>query len=408
MKKIFSVLLIISIIFGGFFLVIQPIKDSIDFPENMYVTTSDIETINTNSNYAPLLKFSLDKNINVSDSEVSYTTMDIKLFGWLPIKKVKVKLLNNVEVLVGGNTIGFYLNSDGVIVVGSNPIYTETGNLEPIKNINIQDGDIIKKINGVEIKDIKDIEYELNKRRDFVPSEKYTVQVEILRNNETITLEIEPALDLFTKKYRLGLWVKNSVSGVGTLTYVKTKDNRFGAVGHPIASNEKGESLDISNGDVYLCNFLGIKKGTKDSPGEIRTNIKLSDNSIGIADTNCKYGVYGNILNTTTLDTDFSANLGGRMSVKMGDAKIYCDIGEGVKGYDIKIIKTNHQERANEKSIMFKVTDKELIEKTGGIIQGMSGSPIIQDKKLVGAVTHVFLNDPAKAFGVYIDWMIDN
>ena len=407
MKKIFSVLLLISILITGFFFIIKPIQESIDFPDNMYVTTSDIEAINTNSNYAPMLKFSLDENINVSDSEVSYTSMDIKLFGWLPLKKVKVKLLNDVEVCVGGNTIGFYLNSDGVIVVGSNPIYTETGNVEPISGGNIQNGDIIKKINGVEIKDIKDIEYELNKRRD-VNLETYTVEVEVLRNNQTLNFIIEPALDLFTKKYRLGLWVKNSVSGVGTLTYVKTKDNRFGAVGHPIASNEKGESLDISNGDVYLCNFLGIKKGTKESPGEIRTNIKLSDNSIGIADTNCEYGVYGNMLNTNSLNTNFKANLGGRMSVKMGDAKIYCDIGDGVKGYNIKIIKTNHQDKANEKSIMFKVIDEELIEKTGGIIQGMSGSPIIQDGKLVGAVTHVFLNDPTKAFGVYIDWMIDN
>lgn len=407
MKKLFLIFFICIIIASGFFFFVEPIRNSIDFPDNMYVTASEIEAINNNADYSPLIKFSLDKNLNVSDSESMYTTMDIKLFGWLPIKKVKVKLLNDTEVSVGGNTIGFYLNSDGVMVVGSNPIYTESGNIEPVAG-GIQNGDIIKKINGVDIKDIKDIEYELNKRRDLEDLEKYTVQVEVLRDDKTLTIEIEPALDLYTKKYRLGLWVKNSVSGVGTLTYIKTKDNRFGAVGHPIASNEKGESLDISNGDVYLCNFLGIKKGTKETPGEIRTNIKMADNSIGVADTNCEYGVYGNMLNTNSLDTNFKANLGGRMSVKMGDAKIFCDIGDGVKGYDIKIIKTNHQDRANEKSIMFKVTDKELIEKTGGIIQGMSGSPIIQDGKLVGAVTHVFLNDPTKAFGVYIDWMIDN
>lgn len=407
MKKLFLIFFICVAVSAGALFLVSSVKSSIDFPDNMYVTASDIKSINSNPAYSPLVKFSLGDNLNVSDSESVYTTMDIKLFGWLPIKKVKVKLLNDTEVSVGGNTVGFYLNSEGVMVVGSNPIYTEHGSMEPI-NEQIKSGDIIKKINGVEIKDIKDIEYELNKRRVLEGLEKYTVQVEILRGDETLTLEIEPALDLYTKKYRLGLWVKNSVSGVGTLTYVKTKDNRFGAVGHPIASNEKGESLEISNGDVYLCNFLGIKKGTKESPGEIRTNIKMADSSIGIADTNCEYGVYGNITNTNSLDTSFKTSLAGRMSIKMGDAKIFCDIGEGVKGYDIKIIKTNHQDKANEKSIMFKVTDKELIEKTGGIIQGMSGSPIIQDGKLVGAVTHVFLNDPTKAFGVYIDWMIDN
>lgn len=409
MKKLIVFLLLFSIFISGYFLVIQPVRQSINFPNNMFVTHQDIQSINKNSNYTPFLKFSLPKNLQVNNTDATATIMDIKLFGLFPIKKVKVNLISNTEVYVGGNTIGFYLNSDGVMIVGSNPIYTEYGNQEPINNTNLKEGDIIKTIDGVEVKDIKDIEYILNKRK-IVPNKDYSfsVNMEILRNGTPLTVAVQPALDLFTQKYKLGLWVKNSVSGVGTLTYVRTSDNRFGAVGHPIALNENGETIKILNGDVYLCNFLGIKKGTKEAPGEIKTNIKLSDNTIGVADTNCEYGVYGNITNLASLNREFKTDLGGRMSVEMGDAKIFCDIGDGIKGYDIKIIKTNHQEKANEKSIMFKVTDKDLIEKTGGIIQGMSGSPIIQNNKLVGAVTHVFLNDPTKAFGVYIDWMIKN
>ena len=154
---------------------------------------------------------------------------------------------------------------------------------------------------------------------------------------------------------------------------------------------------------------MGIKKGEKNNPGEIRSSINLSDDAIGLADTNCKYGVYGNILNKSIVKPDRTATLGGRLSVQLGDAKIYCNLdNEGVKAYNVKIIKANKQNSADDKSMIIKVTDKELLEKTGGIIQGMSGSPIVQNGKVVGAVTHVFLNDPTRGYGVYIDWMIDN
>lgn len=406
MKKIFSLLIILILIISSYCFIVKPIYDTINFPENMYVTNADIDYANNNSNFSPIFKFSLPKETTVSNEEVTATTMDIKLFGWLPIKKVKVKVINDVDVYAGGNTVGFYLNTEGVIVVGSNPIFTINGSVEPIKNTEILEGDIIKEINDIEIKTIEDIEKILNNPQNEISE---TVSLEIERNNQILNIDINPALDLYTQKYRLGLWVKNNASGVGTLTYVKKNNNRFGAVGHPISSNDLSKDFKISDGQVYLCNYLGITKGTKEHPGEIKTSIKLSDNTIGVADTNCEYGVYGNMHNLNLLDLSKSVELGGRMSVKLGDAEIFCDLdGQGVKGYKIKIVKTSHQNKANEKSIMFRVTDPELIEKTGGIIQGMSGSPIIQNGKLIGAVTHVFLNDPTKAFGVYIDWMIDN
>ena len=158
-----------------------------------------------------------------------------------------------------------------------------------------------------------------------------------------------PALDVFTQRYKLGLWVKNSTSGVGTLTYVKKSDSRFGAVGHSLADATLGDDYKVSQGEVYLCNLLGIKKGTKNSPGEIRSTMKISDDSIGVADTNCKYGVYGNILNVNKLNLIDDYSLGGRMSIKPGNAQIYvCLDDEGVKAYDIKIIKTNHQDNADD------------------------------------------------------------
>ena len=215
--------------------------------------------------------------------------------------------------------------------------------------------------------------------------------------------------DVLTQKYKLGLWVRNSASGVGTLTYIKQSDFRFGAVGHPIIDSSLGENFEVESGNIYKCRLIGIKKGEKNNPGEIKSTINLSDDAIGLADTNCQYGVYGNILNKSIIDASRTATLGGRLSVELGDAKIYCNLdNEGVKAYDIKIIRANKQNSADDKSMIIKVTDKELLNKTGGIIQGMSGSPIVQNGKVVGAVTHVFLNDPTRGYGVYIDWMIDN
>ena len=403
MKKTFIILIITLFVFATGLIIIRPIYESINFPSNMCVTTEDIEYANNNSNYSPFFKFDLPSDAKVSTEDVINTEIKIKLFGWLPIKKVKIKLITDTEVYAGGQTVGFYLNSDGVVIVGSNPIFTQNGNCEPVKNSNLQNGDIIKKINGNRINSIESIDLALN-----TSTHPEVAQLEITRMGKDLSLEIEPALDLFTKRYKLGLWVQNSTSGVGTLTYVKKSDNRFGAVGHPISSGDS-TGLEFCSGKVYLCNYLGIKKGTREAPGEIKTSIKISDDVIGEADTNCKYGVYGTLHNNEIFNFQSSVNLGGRMSVKLGEAKILCDLdGEGVKSYDIKIVKANHQNRANEKSIMLRVTDKELIEKTGGIIQGMSGSPIIQNGKLIGAITHVFLNDPTKAFGVYIDWMIEN
>ncbi len=405
MKKIFFTLFIISFFVMGYFYVVEPIYESIDYPNHMYVTNQDVVDANNSSNYAPFIKFNLDNTKAVNNEEITSTTMHIRLFGFLPLKRVKVKLINSPEIYVGGNIVGFCLNTDGMVVVGSNAVLTREGSKEPIIASGLKEGDSIKQIEGEDIKTIYDIDRILNTKENAGKD----VEIIIEREGEEIVCNITPALDIFTQKYKLGLWVKNSTSGVGTLTYVKKSDNRFGAVGHPLADATLGDDFKVSQGDVYLCNLLGIKKGIKNSPGEIRSTMKLSDDSIGIADTNCKYGVYGNILNVNKLNLIDDYVLGGRMSIKPGKAKIYACLDEGgVRPYDIKIIKTNHQDSADDKSIVFKVTDKELIEKTGGIIQGMSGCPIIQNDKLVGAVTHVLINDPTKGFGVYVDWMYDN
>lgn len=406
MKRLLFISLSIALVMVGSMFLLPYIKKATSLPDNMVVTYSDIEKANNTNEYSALIDLELPKNINVANNgELTETTMAIKLFNLFTIKKVNVRLLVDTDVYVGGETVGFNLFSEGVICVGSNAVATKEGTKEPILNTGIQEGDAITKINDIEIENIEDIDRIIN-LPNFAGKE---ICLTIKRNNEELSFNATPVFDVLSQKYKLGLWVRNSASGVGTLTYVKQSDFRFGAVGHPIVDSSLGENFSVETGNIYKCSLLGIKKGEKNNPGEIRSSINLSDDAIGLADTNCKYGVYGNILNKGFIDAEKTATLGGRLSVKLGDAKIYCALdNEGVKAYDVKIIKANKQNSADDKSMTIKVTDKELLAKTGGIIQGMSGSPIVQNGKIVGAITHVFINDPTRGYGVYIDWMIDN
>ncbi len=406
MKKLFWVSLSICFVMVMTAFLLPSIKKVSSLPNEMVVTYSDIIESNVKDEYSSFINLELPENINVAtNGELTDTVMSVKLFNLFTIKKVPVRLLTDTDVYVGGETVGFNLYSDGVICVGSNAVATSEGTKEPIKESGLQTGDAILKIEDIEIQNIEDVDRIIN-LPTFAGQE---LTLTIKRDEKEEKVKIIPVFDMLTQKYKLGLWVRNNASGVGTLTYVKQSDFRFGAVGHPIIDSSLGENFEVESGNIYKCRLLGIKKGEKNNPGEIKSSINLSDDAIGLADTNCKYGVYGNILNKGCIDADRTATLGGRLSVHLGDAKIYCNLDNmGVKAYDVKIIKANKQNSADDKSMTIKVIDKELLEKTGGIIQGMSGSPIVQNGKIVGAVTHVFVNDPTRGYGVYIDWMIDN
>lgn len=406
MKKIVITLCISLFVLVCTAFMLPTMKKVNELPDEMVVTFADIAEVNSNEDYSPFINLSLPKNIDVAtNGELTDTTLTFKLFGFIPIKRVNVRLLTDTDVYLGGETVGFNLFSEGVICVGSNSIVGKDGIHQPIKQSGIEEGDAILKLEGIDIDTIQDIDTIINLPA-FAGKE---LTATIRRGSEIIDKKITPVFDVISQKYKLGLWVRNSASGVGTLTYVKQSDFRFGAVGHPLVDDSLAENFLVDTGKIYKCRLLGIKKGEKNNPGEIRSTINLSDDALGVADTNCNYGVYGNILNKGVLDAKKTATLGGRLSVKLGKAKIYCAVdGEGVKDYDVSIIKANKQNSASDKSMIIKVTDKELLAKTGGIIQGMSGSPIVQNGKLVGAVTHVMVQDPTRGYGVYVDWMIDN
>ena len=309
-------------------------------------------------------------------------------------KQTKPVLDEKVVVYLGGYPLGFTFKCDGVLVVAiSNDSAT-----------NLVEGDIIKKIENFDVFSVENISEVLNEKLD---SSKI-LNLTILRKNEEMRASIKPIFDSISQKYKLGLWIRDDAAGVGTITYVRKDNLRFGALGHPVCDIDTGSIMPVSSGDIYKCNIIGYKKGEKGKAGELKGLFLRNGSVYGGLDKNKKSGVYG-AFEKDKLDfvSEKEVEVADRSEVKSGKAKIRCTIdGYQPQEYDIEIVKTYFQTGRETKSMFIRVTDKELIEKTGGIVQGMSGSPIIQNGKLVGAVTHVFVSDPTKGYGIFADLMI--
>lgn len=350
----------------------------------------DVEVANKNKTFGEFIKTELkEQEKTVGGQKTKHGEVVFKLFGILPIKKVDVVLASDEEYYIGGVPIGLSIKTDGAIVL----------NDENQDKTVLKEGDIITAINGEEVSDLTEMQ-------DFLQTCGEEVEVKFLRKNKEFKALLKTQKDE-NGKLKLGLWVKDDVSGVGTLTFVNKKTKTFGALGHPIVEANGGNIVPVASGKVLECNLLGVNKGKKNDPGELRCVFVSGAKSKGTIANNYKFGINGVLSDTDGLvDENLTAKLGGRLGVKMGKAKIVSSISGIREEYDIEIIKASYQKSADDKSLVFRVKDKRLLELSGGIVQGMSGSPIMQDGKIIGAVTHVFLSDPTKGYGVYSDWMI--
>ncbi len=374
-------------------------KEIFSLPEDFIASYSDIDNVNENSLLGGFVKLSLEKKTtDVGTTKEDEGTIIIKLFNLIPIKKVNVQILPEEEVYVGGVPIGLNINSSGAMVVSDTMVDTSEGNVKTIKNSTFKSGDILKSINGKEIKSADEISQILSE----AGSEE--VNIKFLRKN----LEKDVKVKLLKNeegKYKIGLWVRDDISGIGTLTYVDKNSHNYAALGHPVTDSSGGNIIPVADGKVFSCSLIGINKGERNAPGELRCLFMQSDEK-GNIEKNTKFGIFGHLEDTEdVVDENLTAKLGGRLGVKTGSAKIVSSVSGIREEYEIEIIKASYQSKSSDKSIVFRVKDKRLLELTGGIVQGMSGSPIIQDGKIIGAVTHVFLQDPTKGYGVYVDWM---
>ncbi len=347
----------------------------------------------------------LAKDITFSNSASIFPRIrDIfKNFFDSPFKNKDDKNLPDEYVYLGGFPIGLALETDGIVVIAKGTVQTAEGEKNTSDGHDICVGDIITHLNEEKISSTLDVEHFLQSKYNGFGEISLTID----RNGKILKTTLLPEKDIISNKYRLGLWVRDTASGVGTMTFIK-ENGEFSALGHPISDIDTASKFGVKSGKIFKCNIVGIQKGGVGEPGELRGLFLKNGASIGELKANTDFGAKG-IMNAAFMKKSNLAKIkvGRKGSVKTGKAKILTTI-DGVvpEEFDIEIVKTVVQNEPQKKSMIIHVTDKRLLEKTGGIVQGMSGSPIIQDGKIVGAVTHVFVNDPTRGYGLFMDWMM--
>ena len=309
-------------------------------------------------------------------------------------------------VYLGGIPLGFTLECNGVIVVAVGQVHTSSGAINTVVSGKIETGDIITKINGENITSYQTIEEQMVNQE----KENNQVSLDVLdRQSNAKQVTILPAKDVITGKYKLGLWVRDNSAGVGTLTYVREDNKVFGALGHSVCDIDTGRELPLLTGNVYKCNIIGVSPSKQGNAGELKGLFLKSGNIIGDVKKNLYCGVFGTANDGLVNLLNKKVQVAAKSQVKTGRASIFCCVdGTQAQEYSIEIIKTVRSNKENNKSMIVRITDDRLIEKTGGIVQGMSGSPIVQNGMLVGAITHVFINDPTKGYGIFAQTMIEN
>ena len=372
-------------------LILVPTVTVINLPDKIYTNNISVSSL------APL-------GNTIAKDENGDNKYEIKLLGMIPLKSIEVQKVGNLKVSLGGIPIGVRVSSDGVIVVGYSEIEINNNKEEsPGKLGGLEIGDIILKINDIEVYNASDL------LKIIKESDNGLLKMDILRHNQNLTKTIQCKKE-DDEDYKIGLWVRDSTAGVGTMTFYDPLSSKFGALGHPITDCDTNEPFLIKKGDILDSSIISVRKGEKGSPGELRGVFVNEDNPCGNIEKNTQSGIYGKIENNNTLNQKCTLiPVGFKNEITIGKAKIVTTIDEnGPQEYDIEIEKLMDQNAPDSKSMVIKITDEKLLGKTGGIVQGMSGSPIIQNGKLIGAVTHVLVNKPDTGYGIYIEWMLQD
>lgn len=320
----------------------------------------------------------------------------IKFMGIIPVKTVAVEVLESGTVIPSGEAVGIKIHTDGVLVLKLSTVKDVHGKIHaPARDAGLEIGDIITKINSIKVADSTDFAEAINK------SDGKPLNLELLRDGEQLSATVAPISN--GEEYKIGAWIRDSTAGIGTLTFIEPSSGTFAALGHGISDRDTGSLLRVGHGSITSCEISGVDKGERGEPGQLKGI--LSSNDFGIITSNCAIGIYGKY-DSDKIKSSAPLKLGGRFEVREGAAKILSTVDNGgTKEYDIEIERVMTSS-CDEKGMIIKITDEALLEKTGGIVQGMSGSPIIQNDRLVGAVTHVFVNDPTRGYGIFIENML--
>lgn len=372
------------------------------------VEKGSLQTVSVN--HKPLNKdkinFNYGEEFTIASDTKGTATITYRLLGLFDWKKTEVNFQERPQVVPLGMTVGIDIKTDGILVLGTGKIQDGRGHyVEPAANI-IQSGDYIKKLDEKNVSNIDEFQREMNYAGD-------EIVLTVYRNGEDIQLKLPTVLDSVGQR-RAGIWVRDSTQGIGTLTFVQ-KDGSFGALGHSITDIDTGLPMRLYSGQLYPVKLVDIHKGEDGTPGEMcGTLYRSRENQLGTIENNTDVGIYGKINNSyLNFSPQQYYDIAYKQEVKTGKAYILCQLEhEGERDikkgdmYEIEILKLDYNSASKNKGMIIRITDERLLEKTNGIVQGMSGSPIIQDGRVIGAVTHVFVNDCAKGYGIFIENML--
>ncbi|MDK2968268.1 MULTISPECIES: SpoIVB peptidase [Lacrimispora] len=328
--------------------------------------------------------------------------LGLKLFGWIQLKDIQVNVVDTKYAIPCGTPVGIYLKSNGVMVIGTGDVTKKDGMVvEPAFGV-LQSGDYLEAINGIPLSDKETLMNELNKTGGS------EAVLKVRRGNENIDVKMNP-IETEDGSYKLGVWVRDDTQGIGTMTYVDM-NGQFGALGHGISDSDTGNVVQITEGSLYETAILGIEKGTFGKPGVMSGIIYYGPGSnLGTIKANTEEGIFGTVNERFKQSISQDAlPIGYRQDVEKGKAYIRSDVSGKVRDYEIEIQRVDYSTTHKSKGMVIKVTDPDLLALTGGIVQGMSGSPIIQDGKLIGAVTHVFIQDSTRGYGIFIENMVNH
>ncbi len=373
------------------------------FPISIIADTEGILRINGNKFAAPYNHVGISKPVSLSSDKDGSVKLDLKFFGLLPVKTVNVDVVSKTDLVACGNTVGVKLKLDGILVIGISDVLADDQKVIPVKNTGIRPGNIITRINDENVNSIEDLV-------DVIDSNGgKPLKINYKSGNEIQEAMVSPVKSSEDNKYHIGLWVRDSTAGIGTLTFYDSKTGRFGALGHGITDVDTGTLMSVKSGEILESSILGVKMGKSGIPGELK-GIFTEGTKLGTIQTNTEIGIYGKLDKLAAQRIDGKLYpVGVRADITEGPATILSNIdGKKIEEYCIIIQRVSRQNLNGSKGMIIKITDERLLSATGGIVQGMSGSPIIQNGRIVGAVTHVLVNDPTRGYGIFIEAMLRN
>lgn len=366
---------------------------------NCQETKDVIAITNGNTVQESTQSFGLNRPVRVKASALGSYQAELKLFGIFHYKYIHFDVIEEAKVMPSGKAVGLYIQSNGVMVLGTSEIEGKDGfSYEPAKDI-LQPGDTIRKVEDTKVGNIDQVVQLLQKKK----SRKVTL--EVVRSGNVIQVKLEKILAK-DGEYKIGVWLREDTEGIGTLSFV-TEKNQFAALGHGITDIDTGKLIQLSKGSVYPAKIEDIQKGEAGSPGELIGSVALgAANCIGQIKSNTALGITGEITGEEyQYQEEKALPVGLKQEVKKGKAWVMCQLEDRVEKYEVTVEEINVNSQDN-KGMVIRVTDKELLKKSGGIVQGMSGAPIIQNGKVIGAVTHVFVNDPTVGYGTFMENML--